>query len=146
MGEEVVLVDKNMGANGNYIDIGERLARADELERFVGGIIHPRYQLAGELVRATLDLKEKAEEAGKKDLNKIIADIKAKRDQIEKDPSQAPKLVKEIKELRSKQEALSKKVREAIKEEKERKKDIEKAIKEKDAQAEIALVMLGYQL
>ena len=144
MGEEVLSM--GMGTNGSLVDVGERLARADELERFIAGIIHPRYQLAGELVKAKFDLKEKAEEAGKGDLNKIIADIKAKRDQIEKDPSQAPKLVKEIKELRSKQQELSKQVREAIKEERKREKDIKEAIKEKDTQAQIALVMLGYQL
>jgi len=143
---EEVLIDRNMGVNGDLIDIGERLARGDELERFVAGIIHPRYKLTGDWVRIKLDLKEKAEEAGKKELNEVIKQIKEKRDQIEKDPSQAAKLVKEIKELRNKQEKLSKQVREAVKEEKKRKKDIEEAIKEKDKQAEIALVMLGYQL
>ena len=146
MGEEVVLVDKNM-ANGNYlVDIGERLARGDELERFVAGIIHPRYKLAGDWVRAKLNLKRKEEESGKAELNKVISDIKKKKDQILKEPEKAKELVKEINELKNRQEKLSKKVREAIKEEKERKKEIEKAIKEKDAQAEIALVMLGYQL
>ena len=144
MGEEVLSM--GMGANGSLVDVGERLARGDELERFVAGIIHPRYQLAGELVKAKFDLKEKAEEAGKKELNEVIAKIKEKRAQIEENPSQAPKLVKEIRELRSKQQELSKQVREAIKEERKREKEIKEAIKEKDTQAQIALVMLGYQL